>query len=238
VTILADDLHSHQPFCLGLRQQQYHYILVCKPESHAFVYEQLGELARLRLLGECVSRCWNGQGQGRHEAWSYRYANDVLLRDTADAISVNWCELLVTNIDSQLDGRVGCPQLLYHNTFITDHRLGDDNVAAIVRCGRARWKTENENHNTLKNHGYHLEHNFGHGQQHLASFLLSLNLLAFLLHTSLSLTDAAYQSIRQALGRRTTFFDDIRTLTHYLYFASWASLLTFMFTQLELEQSP
>jgi hypothetical protein len=128
--------------------------------------------------------------------------------------------------------------LLYHNSFITDHQLRDDNVAAVVRSGRARWKTENENHNTLKHHGYHLEHNFGHGEQHLASFLLSLNLLAFLLHTSLSLTDATYQRIRQALGRRTTFFDDIRTLTRYLHFTSWRTLLTFMSTQLELEQSP
>ena len=166
------------------------------------------------------------------------YANDLLLRDSDDALSVNWCELLVTNIDSQLDGRVGCPELLYHNSFITNHRLGDENVAAIVRSGRARWKTENENHNTLKQQGYHLEHNFGHGEQHLAGFLLALNLLAFLLHTSLSLTDATYQGIRQALGRRTTFFDDIRTLTRYLYFDSWRSLITFMFTRLELGPLP
>ena len=160
---------------------------MCKPESHAFLYEQLGELAQLRLLGECVSQCWNGKGKGRHEAWTYRYANDLLLRDSDDALCVNWCELLVTNIDSQLDGRVGCPEVLYHNTFITNLRLDDDNVAAIVRSGRARWKTENENHNTLKHQGYHLEHNFGHGERHLAAFLLALNLLAFLLHTSLCL---------------------------------------------------
>ena len=120
----------------------------------------------------------------------------------------------------------------------TNHRLRDDNVAPIVRSGRARWKTENENHNTLKHQGYHLEHNFGHGEQHLACFLLALNLLAFLLHTSLSLTDATYQGIRQALGRRTTFFDDIRTLTRYLYFDSWLSLITFMFTRLELGPPP
>ena len=37
VTILADDLHCHEPFCLGLLQRQYNYILVCKPQSHAFV---------------------------------------------------------------------------------------------------------------------------------------------------------------------------------------------------------
>lgn len=238
VTVLTDDLHSHQPFCAWLRQHHCHFILVCKPESHPYLYEQLEELGRQHLVSACVTHSWNGKGQGRHEAWSYRYINDVLLRDSDDALRVNWCELCVTNTDSQTGGRVGCAELLYHNTFITDHRATAASVAAIVQSGRARWKTENENHNTLKNHGYHLEHNFGHGQQHLASFLLSLNLLAFLLHTSLSLTDRTYQAVRQTLARRTTFFDDIRTLTRYFYFDSWSSLLTFMFTGLEIEQSP
>ena len=234
VTILADDLHSHQPFCVWLRQHHYNFILVCKPESHLFLYEQIAELTQQQLLGQQIVCCWNGKGRGRREVWCYRYVNDLLLRDSADAISVNWCELLVTNIDSQTGGQVGCAEVLYHNTFITNHPLNAKNVIAIVQSGRARWKTENENHNTLKNHGYHLEHNFGHGEQHLASFLLSLNLLAFLLHTALDLTDKVYRRIRQALARRTTFFDDIRTLTRYLYFDSWSSLITFMFTQLEL----
>ena len=33
---------------------------------------------------------------------------------------------------------------------------------------RARWKIENETFNTLKNQGYHFEHNYGHGEQHLS----------------------------------------------------------------------
>jgi hypothetical protein len=107
-----------------------------------------------------------------------------------------------------------------------------------VRNGRARWKTENENHNTLKQHGYHLAHNFGHGQRQLAAFLLTLNLLAFLLHTLLHLTDALYRRLRHELGTRKTFFQDLLTLTRYFVFDSWHHLLTFMFAQLELEASP
>ncbi len=63
VKVVTDDLVSHQPFCLVLHQYHCHYILVCKPESHAFAYEQLGELARLHLLSQCVSTCWHGEGQ-------------------------------------------------------------------------------------------------------------------------------------------------------------------------------
>lgn len=96
----------------------------------------------------------------------------------------------------------------------------------------------NENNNVLKNYGYHLEHNYGHGKQYLAAILVMLNLLAFLFHTILDLTHRQYQLIRQELGTRQTFFQDIQALTRYLYFDTWDSLLTFMFQQLELELPP
>lgn len=83
-------------------------------------------------------------------------------------------------------------------------------------------------HFVLKTKGYHLEHNFGHGKQHLASFLLTLNLLAFLFHTVLHLVDLSYQQIRSVLGTRKRFFNDLRTLTTYFVFDSWRHLISFM----------
>jgi hypothetical protein len=91
-----------------------------------------------------------------------------------------------------------------------------------------------ENNNVLKNYGYHLEHNFGHGEQYLAMVLVMLNLFAFLFHTVLDLCDAAYQQVRAELGTRQTFFNDVQALTRYLYFDNWQTLITFMFVQLEL----
>lgn len=94
---------------------------------------------------------------------------------------------------------------------------------------------ENENNNVLKTKGYHLEHNFGHGEQHLASILLSLNLLAFLLHTILDLVNEQYRAIRQALGRRRTFFQDLEALLRYFFFDTWDGVFSFMFQGLELD---
>ena len=59
-----------------------------------------------------------------------------------------------------------------------------ENVEDIAACARARWKIENETFNVLINNGYHLEHNFGHGKQHLAMIFATLNLLAFAIHTA------------------------------------------------------
>jgi hypothetical protein len=82
-----------------------------------------------------------------------------------------------------------------------------------------------------------LEHNFGHGQQYLASFRLTLNLLAFLFHTVLELADQ-YGLLRQTLGARQTFFNDIQALTCYFCFDSCQHLLNFMVQHLELQPNP
>ncbi|MGQ9600979.1 MAG: hypothetical protein ACUVWZ_16415 [Anaerolineae bacterium] len=50
----------------------------------------------------------------------------------------------------------------------------------------------------------------------------------------LHLSWPVYQAIRQALGTRRNFFNDLRALTRYLYFPSWDELLAFMYRQLEL----
>ena len=91
---------------------------------------------------------------------------------------------------------------------MTESGLHDFVVAA-----RTRWKSENENNNVLKNYGYHLEHNFGHGQQYLALVLVMLNLLAFLFHTTLDPRDEAYRLVRIELAARQTFFHDVQALT-------------------------
>ena len=128
--------------------------------------------------------------------------------------------------------------MVYKNSFATNHPITDDTVADIVLAGRTRWKVENENNNTLKTKGYNLEHNFGHGKQHLASLLATLNILSLLFHTLLELLDQKYQMLRTHLPTRKTFFDDVRALTRYLYFESWDHLLTFMLQGLELEIPP
>lgn len=107
-----------------------------------------------------------------------------------------------------------------------------------AKVGRSRWKIENEGINVLKNQGYHLEHNFGHGQQNLSNVLFTLNILAFLIHTVLHLADEAYRLIREALKTRKRFFSDVQALLTYMVFESWEALFEFMLNGLELSLSP
>jgi len=224
VTLLGDDLYSKQPFCALALHQGFHFILTCKPDSHATLYERLAFWQANDGIATLEHRHWNGRFT---EVRLYRYINDVRLRDGDDALSANWFEITVV--------RAKTGEQLYHNSFITNHRLSADNVADVAQAGRGRWKIENENNNVLKTKGYHLEHNFGHGQQYLSAFLLSLNLLAFLFHTVLEWSDDQYALLRRVLARRQTFFDDIRALTRYMVFENWDHLMDFMIQGLELQ---
>lgn len=226
VTILGDDLFSRQPYIQTLKDKKLHFILVCKPDSHLALYEMVAFLEANGALSGHQKRYWNGRFG---EIYTYRYANQLPIRGDQAALDVNWCELTIRREDSG--------EQLYRNAFCTDFIVLDTTVEAIVRDGRARWKVENENNNVLKTQGYHLEHNFGHGDQHLASLLLALNLLAFLFHTVLDLVDEKYRLIRQELRTRRKFFQHVETLLCYFVFPSWADLFTFMFKGLQLDTS-
>jgi len=63
------------------------------------------------------------------------------LRDSDDALLVNWCEITTRTEEGKI---------LYRNAFATSLAIDDVNVATVVASGRARWKIENENNNTLK----------------------------------------------------------------------------------------
>jgi len=216
-TLLGDDLYAHQPFCRQVLLHGFHFLFTCKPDSHRHLSGWVAEL----LPGEgrqTLKMRVKGAGN-RWENYEYQWANGVPLTEGEGSLKVNWCQVTVTN---------GEGQQLYHNSFITDWEINADNVAGLVAAARARWKIENANNNVLKNHGYHLEHNFGHGKQHLSSLLATLNLLAFGLHTLLELVDEGYRLVRQQVGPRQTFFQHVQTLTTYLWFESWEKLLDFM----------
>lgn len=217
VIILGDDLFSREPFCRCLLEKGFSFILVCKPDSHKTLYEWVDSLASTGDLETFSHRQWNGRF---HEHYSYRYARQLPLKDGKDALHLNWVEITIRRTDTQA--------ILYKNAFITPLTLDRATVPGVAQAGRTRWKVENENNNVLKTKGYHLEHNFGHGQQFLSMTLLTLNLLAFLAHTFLEFVDAQYLAIRKALSARKTFFHDFTTLTKYFYFSNWRHLMEFM----------
>jgi hypothetical protein len=206
---LGDDLFSRQPLCEAALEVGGHFIFVCKPSSHPLIQEYLTAI-ELPTFEETVKR---GKQRVTHR---YRWLQEVPLRDGKDALTVNWFEIEIIN---------PAGKTTYRNSFITDLPVGPDTVVELAAVGRARWKIENETFNVLKNNGYNLEHNFGHGKQNLAAVLASLNLLAFAFHTVCDIADELWRAARQKLGPRYNFFQKLPAITAYLIFPSWQDLL-------------
>jgi hypothetical protein len=99
------------------------------------------------------------------------YTTGLYLNASNTDIIVNYVEF------SEFNTETGA--FVYQNAWITDLPLSDEMMSEFVSLARARWKVENETFNTLKNQGYHLEHNYGVGQEYLATNFMLLTFIAF-----------------------------------------------------------
>ena len=92
-----------------------------------------------------------------------------------------------------------------------------------MRGGRARWKIENETFNTLKNQGYHFEHNFGHGNQYLCTVFAYFMMLAFLIDQTQQHGCAFFQAALRFQKRKIKLWDRMRQYFETYIFKDWES---------------
>jgi len=176
---MGDALFAVQPIIRAVLDGQMDYLFTAKEESHRYLYEEIVSLEKLGEVHSLQRSKWNGKV---HTNWRYRWANGARLKNEDDSLDVNWVELIQSGEDGKQRYRIA---------FLTSHLITEANVEEVVAAGRTRWKIENEDINTLKTNGYHIEHYFGHGKQHLAQTLLSLNIISFLYHTCWSCSTPA-----------------------------------------------
>ncbi len=207
--ITCDGLYSNQPFIDALKTHSMSFVLVAKPTDHKVLFQWVEELEPLGGIEHMELA--DQKGRCHH----YRWVNQVPLNGTRDADHVNFFEYRLT-VDQKVT---------YHNSWVTDQSVSKQNIVELVKAGRARWKIENETFNTLKNQGYHLEHNFGHGRQHLSNNFFVLNLLAFFIHQILELCDRGYQYCRSKFSSRKEYWNNLRGAIRLMLFRDFDHLL-------------
>jgi len=220
VIIVEDALSSNAPHLDDLREANVHYIIGVKPGDHAFLFQFLqanDEANRTQTLTLIDERT----GVLHH----FRFHNDVPLNESHQNCLVNVLEYWEVH-PSKVVKKVRHEGKIQYFSWITDFVLTPDNVDPIMRGGRARWKIENETFNTLKNQGYHLEHNYGHGQQHLSVVLMLLMVLAFLVDQTQQLCCPVFQAAWEKMGTKRHLWEMIRNYFHAFLFGSMTELLT------------
>jgi hypothetical protein len=207
---LGDDLFACQPIAEAAISSGGDFLFTAKIDSHKTLYDfmngaTLDELSCVRKEG------------ARKLTTRYRWFTGAPMREGKNALPVNWIGVTIADARGKIN---------YDGAFVTSIEVTAANVAEIAACARARWKIENESFNVLKNNGYHLEHNFGHGKENLAMTFAAMNLLAFAFHTVCDCLEDWWAKAREAKRARKRFFEHMRTITAYLVFPSWEILMT------------
>jgi hypothetical protein len=219
VIVVEDALSANAPHLDDLRAARAHYLIGVKPGDHAFLF------AHLRAADEAGRTQTDTQvdpatGVLHH----FRFHHSVPLNESHPDCLVNvleYWEIHPTKIVKKVE-RVGKVQYF---SWITDFVPTPDNVYAIMRGGRARWKIENETFNTLKNQGYNLEHNYGHGEQNLSVVLMLLMMLAFLVDQTQQRCCPLFQAAWEKRGHnKRSLWEKLRTLFDSFVFASMQEL--------------
>jgi hypothetical protein len=212
----GDGLFSKQPMIEAVLAQKMHYIFAAKPTDHHYLFEWISAYSALNEKQFIDDK-------GRLHI--YEWMNDVPLNGREDAIRVNFfqCKIVGNN-------KRGKEEVLYRNSWVTDLSISSENISPLVQSGRCRWKNENECFNVMKNHGYYMDRNYGHGHRNLCFNFYLLTLLAFLFHQIFELTDEQYQACRKKLGSKKHLWEKLRSYIDILIFETWEQLLEFILT--------
>jgi Transposase DDE domain len=208
IILVEDALYANAPHIRQVTGYGWRYILNVKPDSHESLERQFagrrasGQVKELRML--------DPQGIKHYFAWT----GGLCLCESAVDVRVNY--LLYEQTDKQ--GQIT------RWSWVTNIPLNARSVEPVMRGGRARWKIENETFNTLKNQGYHFEHNYGHGTRHLATVLALLMFLAFTVDQIQQRCCRFFRSLHQGLRTKVKLWASIRSLFSTLVFKSMTAL--------------
>jgi hypothetical protein len=207
ILIVADGIYSKGPFIKLLNELGFDYILVAKEGDHVSLLKEYAEL-RADGKAEEFEETKDGLTQG------FCWKNDLSLNASHPNIKVNLLNFWEFNAEEKPSTWV----------WITNLKLTERTVCSVMRAGRCRWKVENETFNTLKNHGYNLEHNYGHGKQHLATVLGMLMMLMFLIDQIQEACCPLFQAARNRLHSRTSLWEKLRSFFANYFIKSWEDI--------------
>jgi len=207
----GDALYSKQPIIREIQQLEMDFLFVAKPSDHKYLFQAVDESKDLQKE-EFID------AKGIKHV--YEWVHDVSLTASDDAVKVNFLryKMIEVNKDNK-------EEILYSNTWVTNLTISSETCEMLVRLGRSRWKVENEILNVMKNHGYCMDRNYGHGKKNLAFNFYLLTLLAFSLQQILQRSDRLYQACRLKFGSKRHFWETLRAYIKIIIFKDWDSLL-------------
>jgi hypothetical protein len=205
--VVEDGLASNAPHIRELKALNMHFILGAKPGDHSFLFD---EVLAAWEKDRVTSIRWT-EGEISCEI---AFINDIPLNESNQDLRVNW--LCYAEYGPNGEERKW--------TWVTDLQISRQNARRLVQGGRCRWKIENETFNTLKNQGYRLEHNYGHGKKNLSVVFAMLMMLAFLVDQVQQFCCPLFQAALKKMETKRALWDNLRSHFRHFVFRSMRQL--------------
>lgn len=216
--IATDALHANTPMLTLIKSLSWSYIIMLKSSSHKYLFKEF----EIRITNNTTVIVEDEIGEKviKKRKRTYRFVNNIKLNRVGCVVNALDFREVIT-----WENKKGLQKKEVHMSWATDIEIHAGNVFELMKTGRSRWKDENEIFNTLKNQGYHLEHNFGHGKENLAAnFALFAN-LAFLTDQIEELSCPLYQTARDVMGTKNGLWKKVQVLIEMIEFESWTDLI-------------
>jgi len=225
VIVVEDALSSNAPHLADLREHNIRFIIGIKPGSHAFLFEQMQ--AAYETGRTHVRTLVDADGTLHH----YRWLEKASLNESNP-------DVLVTMLEYWEIPPNGSKAPIRHFSWVTDLPVNEETAPVLVCGGRARWHIENETFNTLKNQGYHFDHNFGHGNQNLSVVFAMLMMLAFLVDQTMQHCDRLFQAVWAKMGSKRRLWEHVRCIFQYFQLTSMRQLYELLLSEYKATPPP
>ena len=207
--ITEDALNPNAPHIREAQKYNLHYILGVKEGDHSFLFNQVtmardaGQTTEFEIVDE----------ENPEMVHRFSFLNQVPLNESNQDLLVNFIEYWEVT-----------PNRVKHFSWVTDFTVTKKNAYQLMRGGRARWKIENETFNTLKNQGYHFEHNYGLGKKNLSLVFAMLIMLAFLVDQTQQLSCNLFRAVWRKQRSKRALWERMRSLFKEFAFESMEML--------------
>lgn len=192
ICLLLDSLYAASPVMDILKRYNWKYITTFKRGSMPERYEEFLKLKNL---------CPENEIEIANDKLSQKYGwvNDIDHKGNFFDV----LELEESGIDKQT-----------RFVWLTNFKIGKNNITKIARGGRLRWKIENEGFNVQKNRGFNLEHPYSQNEIAMKNFYLLLQ-IAYIISQLMEKGSLLKDKIEKVFGSVSNVFEqlleDLRT---------------------------
>ena len=208
--VIEDGLSSNGPHIADLIEMNFPFILGAKPGDHTYLFQNFATMNEIGL-----AQTLSSEATATTPATQTQWHDHLQLNASHKELAVK----LIEHKEFSADGAIA-----KRFSWVTQLDLDASIISKLVTGGRCRWKIENETFNTLKNQGYHLDHNFGHGEKHLSTVFAMLMFLAFLVDQVQQLSCPLFAKAMGKFNTKRAYWQHLRSCFETFALRTWIGL--------------